>query len=65
MNEQYLSPKTTAEILSTSVQRLANLRSKGFGPAYSKIGSAIRYSRTDIDLFMEANRVIPHSGGLA
>ncbi len=56
---KYYNPKEAAEILSTSAQRLANLRHNGWGPAYSKIGNAIRYSSQDIQAYMDYKRVIP------
>ena len=56
---QYHNTKQAAEILCTSIQRLANLRHAGTGPAYSKIGTAIRYSDADIQQYMDSNRVVP------
>jgi hypothetical protein len=56
---QYHNAKETAEILCTSIQRLANLRFAGQGPAYSKIGTAIRYELGDIQKFMDSKKVVP------
>jgi hypothetical protein len=55
----YFNSKQTAKILSTSPQRLANLRMERKGPPYCKIGSAIRYSEDDLKEYMDNSRVIP------
>jgi len=56
---QYHNASQTAEILCTSTQRLANLRFAGEGPAYCKIGTAIRYSSLDIQEYMDSKRIVP------
>ncbi len=56
---KYFNPKQAAEILSTSCQRLANLRHAGEGPPYSKIGCAIRYGESDLVVYMENSRIVP------
>jgi len=56
---QYLNAKETAKTLCTSPQRLANLRFAGTGPAYSKIGTAIRYRLSDIEEYMDSKKITP------
>jgi len=54
------SPLTEAEasiILGVKSQTLAVWRTKGTGPAYHKIGSNVRYSRADLESYIEKRRV--------
>jgi excisionase family DNA binding protein len=51
---QYLTPPEAAEYLRISVSTLAKLRVYGGGPAFTRIGRAIRYARTELDAFMAA-----------
>ncbi len=53
-NESYLTPPEAAKYLRTSVSTLAKLRVYGGGPAFTRIGRAIRYTRTELDAFMAA-----------
>ena len=34
-------------------------RQKMLPPAYIKVGKSVRYSKDDLDAFIEANRVVP------
>jgi hypothetical protein len=38
-------------------------RNQGRGPAYLRLGRAIRYLTTDIDEFLQSNRQVPHGNG--
>ena len=47
--ESLLSPKQAAIYLNLAVSSLAKWRVEGIGPRYTKLGSAVRYRRTDLD----------------
>jgi excisionase family DNA binding protein len=49
---KYFTPPEAAEYLRTSVSTLAKLRVYGGGPAFTRIGRAIRYPRTSLDTHM-------------
>jgi hypothetical protein len=61
---RYVDEKTAAEMLSLSRQTLSNFRWQRRGPAYSKIGTTIRYRMDDLIQFMEAGRVEPEMGAV-
>ncbi len=50
----YLTPPEAAQYLRTSVSTLAKLRVYGGGPAFTRIGRAIRYRRAELDAYMAA-----------
>ena len=41
--DQYMNERDTADYTGLSQQTLRNYRATGRGPAYSKIGKAVRY----------------------
>jgi predicted site-specific integrase-resolvase len=43
MTTQYLKATDVAKILNVSLSTLANWRRQGKGPAFKKIGGAVRY----------------------
>jgi excisionase family DNA binding protein len=51
-----LNGSEAAEYLGISPNTLANLRWKGGGPAFCRLGTAIRYSKTDLDAWAAAGR---------
>jgi excisionase family DNA binding protein len=53
-NETYFTPTEAAKYLRISVSTLAKLRVYGGGPAFTRIGRAIRYTRTELDAYMAA-----------
>jgi excisionase family DNA binding protein len=55
--ETYLDPKEAADYLRSSTSTLAKLRHKRKGPAYTRIGVAIRYRRADLDAWMAGQLV--------
>lgn len=57
--KKYLKPEEVAEELGISVQSLAQDRYRGEGIPYVKIGSRVRYLASDLEDFIEANRVDP------
>ena len=53
----WLDPRSAAEYVGMSHQSLALYRSKGEGgPAFSKVGSTIRYDRQDLDKWLGAHK---------
>ena len=52
----WLDPKQASNHVGLSHQALALYRSKGTGPAFTKVGGVIRYSREDLDAWMRDNR---------
>jgi predicted DNA-binding transcriptional regulator AlpA len=41
---------------------LANLRARGLGPRYVKLGSAVRYYESDLDAWAQAHLVETEAG---
>jgi hypothetical protein len=59
--EELLPPQRVAEMLHTTVGRLANDRYMRKGPAYVKIGSKVLYRASDIVEYINAHVVTPDS----
>jgi len=57
----WLTPAEAAAVLSVPTATLAQWRYRGEGPAYSKIGSVIRYRRDALDAWLTAAEVQPRS----
>ena len=51
--EVYIKPEEAARILGLSTKTLANLRHAGGGPRYVKLGSAVRYPRSEVYAWAE------------
>ena len=49
--------KEVSKITRIAIQTLRNWRFQGTGPAYSKVGRAVRYRLDDVINFMEERRV--------
>jgi excisionase family DNA binding protein len=61
ITEKYLKPSEAAEVLRSSKSTLAKLRLSGAGPAFVRIGRAIRYRKSDLDCWMnESTSSISH-----
>ena len=54
-----LDERQAAAYLSKPMGTLRQWRHRGLGPAYVKLGMSIRYKRTDLDRFIDANTVVP------
>ncbi len=54
-----MNAATLAAYWDTSTGQLANLRSRGEGPPYIKLGSRVLYRREDIEAYEAANIVAP------
>ena len=54
---RYLNEKEAAALTGLAVQTLRNLRFKGKGPPYCKIGRSVRYPLTDLIGWLESHRI--------
>jgi predicted DNA-binding transcriptional regulator AlpA len=52
---EYLPPRQFAQLIGISESTLAKLRMRGNGPAFSKIGRSVRYSRDEGLAWMAAH----------
>jgi excisionase family DNA binding protein len=59
MASDYLTPREAAEYLRSSVSTLAKRRLYNDAPKFCRIGSAIRYRKTDLDEFMASTMQCP------
>jgi len=57
-----LRPTEAARALELATQTLANMRFKGIGPKWCKLGSAVRYSAEALREYCEANTRTPGGG---
>ena len=48
----YLTPREAAQYTSISVKQLENMRRRGDGPRYCKVGRLCRYPRAELDRWM-------------
>jgi len=55
----YLTPEQAANLLGVSLDTMNGWRSKGKGPPYIKAEGTIRYTRQDIETYMQENKIIP------
>jgi hypothetical protein len=56
-DEIYFTALEAAAYLKSSTSTLAKRRLYGGGPAFCRIGRAVRYRRADLDVFMARSRV--------
>ena len=54
MDDQYLTPPETAELVRRPTSTLAYWRHRDEGPPYAKIGRRVVYRRCDVLAWMEA-----------
>ncbi|MBN7483814.1 helix-turn-helix domain-containing protein [Mycobacteroides abscessus] len=54
---QWLTPEEAADYLKVTEQKLADLRYLKEGPRFRKVGRLIRYTREDLDAWMDAGTV--------
>ena len=57
----WITEKKVSEMSELSIQTLRNWRHLSKGPAYSKIGRAIRYNLDDVRDYFRQRRVDPES----
>lgn len=55
--EEWLTPKQVSDIYGLSISTLAKWRMRGINLTYSKFAKYIRYNRSDIEKFIESNKV--------
>jgi excisionase family DNA binding protein len=53
--ETYLKPREAAEYLRSSTSTLAKARMHKRGPNFVRIGRAVRYRQSDLDMWMSAS----------
>jgi excisionase family DNA binding protein len=58
--EVYFTPREAAEYLRSSPSTLAKARLTKRGPAFVRIGRAVRYRQSDIDAWMSASVARPN-----
>lgn len=56
---EMLNEKQAAQYLGLSVRTLQGYRCQMRPPAWIKLGRAVRYLRSDLDRFLNSNRVEP------
>lgn len=54
-----VNEKIAADILDVGVQSLRNDRSNHRGMPYVKIGRSVRYLMSDIESYLQSNRIVP------
>ncbi len=54
-----MNEKQAAKYIGLSQRTLQKYRCIQKPPTYIKVGSAVRYSKDDLDAFLDANRVEP------
>jgi hypothetical protein len=59
--QQTTTEQTAARYIAMSPAYLRQARRKGNGPAYLRIGRAIRYRIVDLDAWLDQRRVVPSS----
>jgi hypothetical protein len=57
--DEPLTPKQAGEFIKRSKNALAVMRCREDGPAYSKCGRSIRYTRRDCLAWLERHRHVP------
>lgn len=56
MTEELVSPVALAEYLGTTTGALAQMRYRGMGPRFIKLGAkAVRYNMSDVSAWLAAN----------
>jgi excisionase family DNA binding protein len=55
MDEKYYTPAEAADYLRSSTSTLAKRRLLKSGPAYVRIGRAVRYRKSDLDRWMNGS----------
>lgn len=54
---EFMTTAQVAKHINISQAKLAQMRARGEGPKFSKIGRAIRYRRADVDAWVAEHRV--------
>ena len=56
-NDGWINEKEAASLLSFHRQTMSNMRAKGIGPSYSKLGRACRYRLSDVIKWAESKKI--------
>jgi hypothetical protein len=59
-----LDERDAARVLSCSIAVLRKWRLLRKGPAYCRVGRLVRYRKSDLVAYLQANRVEPAAGGV-
>ena len=59
MDNRVLNVSQAATYLGLAPQSLHNMRFRGVGPAYHKLGSRVVYRISDLELYLMERRIIP------
>ncbi len=62
---EFLTPVELAQLIKLPTQTLANWRSQGSGPPYTKVGNSVRYVVSDVKAWSTAERRDPSKRGAA
>lgn len=54
---KFLTPVDLSEMLQVSLSTLANWRSTGKGPAFSRFGGLVRYDSAEVNAWLDGQRV--------
>jgi hypothetical protein len=49
---EYLTPSQAGAYIGFTERALIEWRRRGIGPAYSRVGTRVRYSRSELDAYM-------------
>lgn len=60
--QEYFGQRDVAARFGISEHTLATWRTKGIGPRYLKVGSAVRYRLADVEDWIAGNTVVPAGG---
>ena len=55
---QRLNAREAASYLGVAYQSLCNMRHKRTGPSYIKLGRKVLYNITDLDAYVDDNRIV-------
>ncbi|WP_423415665.1 helix-turn-helix domain-containing protein [Hyphomicrobium sp. B1] len=54
--EHFLTPDQAAALIGLSPRTMARFRLSGTGPRYSRVGRRVRYTRADINAWVESRK---------
>jgi hypothetical protein len=60
-DKKILDPREVEGAFGLKATTLANFRTRGIGPAYTKIGASVLYQRKDIENFLKKRRFKTYS----
>lgn len=60
--EERMDTVSAAEYIGFHRNTMANMRSKGLGPRYTKVGRLVLYRKKDLDEYMSTRVVDPRGG---